>query len=110
MNKSFNKYFLRYCFCEIPQDKLFQLAMQKFVKGLSTQELMQKARSEEEKGYIATLALMDLGEKELEEFIRRGQKDLAHVFACRDRLVSVLKDQGIDCSRGICKTDNAGKA
>lgn len=93
------------CFCEIPSQELLALAKKKFLKGLSTQELMAKAQSEKEKDYIATLALMDLSEKELKKFIRQGMRELEHVFSCRDKTIAVLKSRGVDCRRGICRTD-----
>lgn len=94
------------CFCEIPSEELLALAKNKFLKGQSTQELLAKAQSEKERNYIATLALMDLSEKQLKKFIRQGMRDLEHVFACRDKTISVLKSRGIDCRRGICRTDS----
>lgn len=100
---------LKYCFCEIPKDELFRLAKEKFVEGRSTEELMQAAKSEEERGYVASVAVMDLSEKYLAELIRGGQKELSHVFTCRDRVVSVLKEHGIDCRRGICRTETSVK-
>jgi len=48
---------------------------------------------------------MDLNEKQLKKFIRQGMKEVEHVFACRDKAISVLKSRGIDCRRGICRTD-----
>jgi len=100
---------LQYCFCEIPESELLLLAKQKFIQGRPTEELMKKARSEKEKGYIATIALMDLGEEDLKKFIRRGAKDISHVFACRDRVVAALKEHGIECRRGVCQTEGKDK-
>lgn len=102
--KPFRKDAFKYCFCEIPEAELFRLAREKFIENRPTEEMMKEARSDREKGYIATIALMDVNESVLEKFIIDGERDIVHVFACRDRVVAVLKEHGIECRRGICKT------
>ena len=86
---------MKHCFCEIPFPVLAKLAKDKYLNGYSTEALMNQFSSGEERGYVATVALLDVSEEVLEEIIPSKAK-LCHVLACRENILNLLKAEGVN--------------
>lgn len=86
---------MKHCFCEVPYRILAELARDKYLKGYSTESLMRRCHTGEEREYVATVALLDVAEEVLEEIIPSKEK-LCHVLACRENILNLLKTAGVN--------------
>ena len=84
------------CYCQIPMKKLIELVKMRFVENIQTEELMKQMKTEKEREYLATVALLDVSDQELMTMIESGgpvQPD--HLLACRQRAKNILKDYAV---------------
>ncbi len=84
------------CYCQIPMKKLIELVRMRFVENIQTEELMKQMKTEQEREYLATVALLDVSDQELVSMIEAGgpvQPD--HLLACRQRAKNILKDYAV---------------
>ncbi len=68
----------------------------RFVENIQTEELMKQMKTEKEREYLATVALLDVSDQELVSMIDSGgpvQPD--HLLACRQRAKNILKDYAV---------------
>ena len=85
------------CYCQIPEDKLKEIARLRFVEGISTEDLMERMETDKEKSYVATVALLDVPVNELPKLVPQGEPMLLkHLLDCRDHVKHVLKENGIE--------------
>lgn len=74
---------IRNCYCEIPTKKLWELARLHFIEGVPTGQLMKKIRSQREREYLATIALLDVHDEVLGEIVEfDNPKRLDHFLNC----------------------------
>jgi hypothetical protein len=84
------------CYCQIPLKKLVELVKMRFVEGVQTEELMKRLKSEDEREYLATVALLDVNEKDLTTMFETERSfDLQHLLACRAKAKEILKDYAL---------------
>lgn len=84
------------CYCNIPIKKLIELVRMRFVDGVGTEELMKKMKTEQEREYLATVALLDVKDKELLDMIEgESAVEPQHLLACREQAKKILKDYAI---------------
>lgn len=87
------------CYCRIPFKKLAELVRLRFVDGVQTEELMKRMRSEKEREYLATIALLDVSEKDLIHMVEAEKPDeLRHFLDCRAHAIEILKSKGLEIS------------
>ncbi|OGW87482.1 MAG: hypothetical protein A3A81_03875 [Omnitrophica bacterium RIFCSPLOWO2_01_FULL_45_10b] len=94
MNKQKKK--VTVCYCQIPMKKLIELVRMRFVENIQTEELMKRMNTDQEREYLATVALLDVSDQELVSMIEAGgpvQPD--HLLACRQRAKNILKDYAV---------------
>lgn len=84
------------CYCPIPPDFLVQIVREKFIDGIPTVVLMKKCADERERGYVNTIALLDVPEAEVREMLKDDADFLAHFLDCRRHALQVLKGELID--------------
>ncbi|OGX04148.1 MAG: hypothetical protein A3G87_00175 [Omnitrophica bacterium RIFCSPLOWO2_12_FULL_50_11] len=85
------------CYCRIPFRKLAELVRLRFVEGFQTEELMKRMKSEREREYLATVALLDVSEKDLIHMIEAEKPDeLRHFLDCRAHALEILKSNGLE--------------
>lgn len=90
-----NKIKVSVCYCGIPLKKLTELVRLRFVEGIATQELMKQMKSEKERQYLATIALLDVNEKDLIHMVEAEKPDqLRHFLDCRAHALEILKENG----------------
>ncbi len=84
------------CYCQIPEDKLVELADLRFVKKIPTEVLMEKMHTEKDKEYLATVALLDVKIENLRDCCEvENPLILQHLLACRDSVKDILESHGI---------------
>lgn len=84
------------CYCQIPMKKLIELVKMRFVENIQTEELMKQMKTEKEREYLATVALLDVSDQELITMIEAGGPvQLDHLLACRQRAKNILKDYSV---------------
>ena len=71
-----------------------EISKDKYVKGYSTEAIMYQFSNGEERGYVATVALLYVSKEVLEEIIPSKEK-LCHVLACRSDILDLLKTEGV---------------
>ena len=85
------------CYCQIPMKRLIELVKMRFVENIQTEELMRKMKSEKEKEYLATIALLDVGEKDLIHMVEAEKPDqLRHFLDCRVHALEILKNSKLE--------------
>lgn len=85
------------CYCGIPFKKLAELVRLRFVEGIATQELMKQMKSEKDREYLATIALLDVSEKDLIHMVEAEKPDqLRHFLDCRAHALEILKENGLE--------------
>jgi len=83
------------CYCEIPRATLIGLVRLRYVDGIETQELMKRMKSEKEREYLATIALLDVKEEELVNRVHWDNPSaLDHLLCCRARAREILGHEG----------------
>lgn len=89
------------CYCSIPFEKLSELVHLRFIVGMETEEIMKQLASPKDREYLATVALLDVSSEALNEVAETEDPALAgHLFGCREKALQILKDHGIDLSKG----------
>lgn len=84
------------CYCQIPMKRLIELVEMRFVKGIQTEELMKQMKTEKDREYLATVALLDVSDQDLLQLIEAGGPvQPEHLLACRQRAKKILKDYAI---------------
>ncbi|HSA59214.1 MAG TPA: hypothetical protein VLJ37_05965 [bacterium] len=92
---------MRMCYCHIPPDRLVQIVREKFIEKVSTVRLLEQCTNDIEKGYVNTIALLDVPEPEIYKMFQ-GEKDfLAHFFDCRQHALQVLKGKIPDLGKHL---------
>jgi len=90
------------CFCTIPPSELIPWMQEKYVKGLSTMELMQKAVTPRDRELVTIIAMLDVDEKELDRMLHHQTKPGCNLKHCRDAvkklLVTIVKDKSASSS------------
>ena len=85
------------CYGGICFEKLVELVRLRFVDGIATQELMKRMKSEKEREYVATVALLDVSEKDLIHMVEAEKPDqLRHFLDCRAHALEILKRNGLE--------------
>lgn len=86
---------IKSCFCQIPLEKLIDLVRLRFMDGQGTADLMEKLTSQKDREYLATVALLDVPEKEIENMVEvENPAMLRHLLACRARTLEILEHYG----------------
>lgn len=81
------------CYCDIPSDKLMELVRMRFVEGIGTEELMARMKTQKEREYLATVALLDVKDSQLLDLIEKDSAvDIQHFLACRELAKKIFKD------------------
>jgi hypothetical protein len=94
------------CYCKIPIKKLIELVKMRFVDCVGTEELMAKMKTEREREYLATVALLDVKDSDLLEMIEGDSAvEPQHLFACREQAKKILKDFAIVIGAGNRTSD-----
>ena|SRR3990167_7989384 len=89
------------CFCKIPIKRLIELVKMRFVDCVGTEELMAKMKTEKEREYLATVALLDVKDNELLDMIESDSTvEPQHLLACREQAKKILKDYAIVIGAG----------
>ena len=89
------------CYCNIPHKKLVDLVRMRFVDGAGTEELMTRMKTEKEREYLATVALLDVKDSELLDMIASDSTvEPQHLLACREQAKKILKDYAIVIGAG----------
>lgn len=89
------------CYCSIPFEKLSELVHLRFIVGMETEEIMKQLDSVEDREYLATVALLDVNLETLRQVVESEDPALAeHLFGCREKALKILKEHGIDLSKG----------
>ena len=84
------------CYCQIPEDKLKELARLRFIEGIPTEEIMDRLKTAREKEYLAAVALLDVKVTDLPKIVPETQKNiLFHLVDCRYHVKCILEDAGI---------------
>lgn len=84
------------CYCQIPVDKLRNIARRRFVEGIPTNELMKQMKSQKEKDYLTTIALLNVKLEDLPQLIPHDNPMLLrHLLDCRDHVKYLLEVDGI---------------
>lgn len=92
---------LSLCYCHIPLEKLSQLVYLRYIVGIETGELMKEFPSKKDREYLAAVALLDVPAEDLEKVAQTEDPSLTtHLFGCRERAFNILKEHGIDLSKG----------
>lgn len=87
---------LHVCYCQIPREELERLARLKYVDRVDTGQLMNAARDEKEREYIAAVSLLDVDVSEIPKLVPRDEPALLqHLLDCRDHVLHILKTAGI---------------
>ena len=87
-----NKIKISACFCEIPLKKLIPLVRMRYEEGIETQELMRRIESQRDREYLATIALLDVEEKDVMNLVDAADPSLLqHLLSCRLRAKQILK-------------------
>lgn len=85
------------CYCKIPFETLKELVRLRFVEGVQTEELMKQMKTEKEREYVATVALLDVSEKDLIHMAEAEKPDqLRHFLDCRAHALEILKENGLE--------------
>lgn len=85
------------CYCQIPMKKLLELVRMRFVENIQTEELMKQMKTEKEREYLATVALLDVSEKDLIHMVEAEKPDqLRHFLDCRVHAREILKSNGLE--------------
>ena len=91
---------LSLCYCHIPLEKLSQLVYLRYIVGMETGELMKEFPSQQDREYLAALALLDVPSESLEKVVQTEDPSLiAHLFGCRERAFKILKEHGINFAK-----------
>ena len=89
------------CYCQIPIKKLMELVRMRFIENVQTEELMKQMKSEKEREYLATIALLDVGEKDLIHMVEAEKPEqLRHFLDCRAHALEILKDNHVEIKKG----------
>lgn len=84
------------CYCKIPLKKLVKLTRMRFIDRIETQEIMNRLSSQEDREYLAVVALLDVSEKDLVPLVEAENPDqLQHFLACRSRTKEILEHYGL---------------
>lgn len=85
------------CYCQIPTDKLKEIAHLRFVEHIPTEKLMAQMPTQKDREYLAAIALLDLKPKDLIKSVEVDEPELLrHLLDCRDHVKDVLHDEGIE--------------
>lgn len=84
------------CYCQIPEEKLKELARKRFEEGIPTEVLMKQITDPKEREYLAAIALLDVQVENLPKIVPQVDKALLmHLVDCRYHVRSVLEDDGL---------------
>jgi len=84
------------CYCQIPEDKLKELARLRYIEGIPTEELMARLKTPEERNYLAAIALLDVPAESLGRVVPGTEPGLLrHLFDCRYHVKFLLEEAGI---------------
>lgn len=98
MNK--NKIKVTACYCKIPMRRLVELVKMRFVENIQTEELMKQMKSETEREYLATIALLDVSEKDLIHMVEAEKPDqLRHFLDCRAHALEILEKNNLEIKK-----------
>ena len=88
------------CYCKIPMQRLIELVKMRFVENIQTEELMKQMKSEKEREDLATIALLDVSEKDLIHMVEAEKPDqLRHFLACRAEALEILKNNSLEIKK-----------
>ena len=83
------------CYCQIPENKLKELARLRFIEKVPTEEMMKQCKDEKQREFVATIALLDVELKDLPAAIPDNPQLLRHLIDCRDHALDILNAEGI---------------
>ena len=84
------------CYCDIPYDRLKELAQMRFVNGITTTELIKQMTSDREREYAAIVALLHISEEDLAQVIwTQDENRSLHFLDCRRHAKKLLEHDGI---------------
>jgi hypothetical protein len=78
------------CFCKIPPAELAKWMHEKYVNGLSTMELMQKATTPYERELVTIIAMLDVDNEQLDRMLNHETKPGCNLRHCRDAVKGLL--------------------
>src|SRR3989338_3439213 len=83
------------CYCQIPWDRLEQIARRRFVDGIPTNQLMGQFTDPHDKEYLAAIAILDVPAGELKAVVPDDPDLLMHLQDCRGHVKDALKKAGV---------------
>ena len=97
---------IKSCFCQIPLEKLIDLVRLRFMDGQETTELMNRLTSQKDREYLATVALLDVPEKDVVDMVEVDNPALMnHLLACRARTLEILEHYGFKSKKAVGKAN-----
>lgn len=84
------------CYCQIPEDALQRIAKRRFVDGIETERLMEELKTDEERSYLAAIALLDVKPEDLPKIVPDNPALVRHLYDCRFHVLLILKEAGIE--------------
>jgi hypothetical protein len=85
------------CYCQIPEDKLKEIARLRFVQGIPTERLMKQLKTQKEKEYLAAIALLDVKLQDIPKTVSVDEPFiLQHLLDCRGHVREMLEESGIE--------------
>lgn len=84
------------CYCDIPRPRLAYLIQERFIRGVSTVELMNRMTTPEEREEVAVVALLDVPREELPGLLTLKEREkLPHWLECHKNIRLQLAEEGL---------------
>lgn len=80
------------CFCQLPLSALWPWARRKYVERATTMQLLEQARTPEERDAVGIVALLDLPDEDILRLLRPLADPACDILACRDHVRRWLWD------------------
>jgi hypothetical protein len=88
------------CYCQIPKEELERIARLRYVAGVDTGDLMEQAKNDKEREYIAAVSLLDVDIADIPKLVPQNEPGLIqHLLDCHDHVIHILKQAGVPIPR-----------
>lgn len=84
------------CFCQFKDEKLQPWIDKRYHQNIPTIDLMDEAKSEEEKEMVSAVALLDVDEHIMLKIMDNVDKPKHHIIHCRENVKNILNLEKLD--------------